>query len=130
MAMTPARGDSLSVWRRVSEAFGLVGASVGEHRAAPSGPEPWAGVVEHVHQDSQQRYVLVRLDEPSPGVALIGTHDKGALSHSAAAPSTNVSAFRYFYGDNAAAHAADAETRWRQWLAATFGVSEQKVAED
>lgn len=130
MAMTPASGDSLSVWGRLGETLGLAGASVGERRTATSGAEPWSGVVEHVYQDAQQRYVLLRIDAPSPGIALIGAYDKGVTSHSAAGPSTNVSMCRYFYGDKAAAHAADAETRWREWLAATFDAPQETLAEE
>jgi uncharacterized protein YndB with AHSA1/START domain len=125
MAMTPASGDALSVWLRLGEALGLAGASVGERRTASSGPEPWSGVVEHVYQDTQQRYVLVRLDAPSLGIALVGTYDKDATSHSAAGPSTNVSVLRYFYGDEAAGRAAEAESRWRHWLATTLDAAQQ-----
>lgn len=51
-----------SAWLRLGEALGLTGANVGERRTAVSGPDPWAGTVELVHQDGQQRYVLLRLD--------------------------------------------------------------------
>ena len=119
-AMKPASGDSLSVWLRLCEALGLMGASVGERRTAASAPEPWSGIVEHVHQDGQQRYVLLRLDSPSPGIALVGTYDKGATSHSAAGQGTNVSLSRYYYGASAEALASDSEPRWREWLDKTF----------
>lgn len=118
IAMTPASGDSLTEWMRLGEALGLTGANVGERRMASSGPEPWSGVVERVYQDAQQRYVLLRLEAPSPGVALIGTSDAPALT---GAPGTNVSLCRYFYGDNAEALAAESDPRWREWLAKTFG---------
>jgi uncharacterized protein YndB with AHSA1/START domain len=124
MKMTPASGDSLSVWRRLGEALGLAGASVGERRTASPGPEAWAGVVELVHQDAQQRYVLVRQDAPSPGIVLVGTYDKGATSHDAAGQGTSVSVCRYYYGEDAETRRAEGEPRWREWLAATFGVED------
>lgn len=120
MAMTPASGDTLAVWQRLGDALGLAGANVGERRTAASGPESLSGIVEHVHQDSRQRNVLLRIDAPSPGMLLLGTYDQGVTSHSAAGPSTNVSVCRYFYGDDADARAADAESHWRDWLARTF----------
>jgi uncharacterized protein YndB with AHSA1/START domain len=123
-AMAPASGNALSVWRRLGDALGLAGASVGERRAASSGPEAWSGVVELVHQDAQQRYVLVRLDAPGPGIAIVGTYDKGATSEGAEGPSTNVSVCRYFYGEDAEARRAEGEPRWRQWLGETFGAKE------
>ena len=113
MAVAPANTDSLSTWLRLGEALGLAGANVGERRAASSGAEPWSGVVEHVHQEARQRYVLLRLDSPSPGIVLSGSYDKGTGTH--------VSLCRYFYGEDAAALAAQSEPRWRDWLSKTFG---------
>jgi len=113
MAMASvATTDALSTWQRLGQALGLEGANVGERRTASAGPEPWAGVVEHVHQDARQRYVLLRIDEPSPGIALVGTY--------AADADTRVSACRYFYGDDATALAVEREPRWREWLTKTF----------
>jgi hypothetical protein len=114
VAMTPSNADPLSAWRRLGEELGLTGANVGERRAASSGPEKWSGVVEHIRQDAQQRYVLLRLDAPSPGVALLGTDAKSGGG-------TSVSLARYFYGDDSAALAAESEPRWRDWLTTTFG---------
>src|SRR5690606_15672247 len=97
--------------------------SVGERRTAPSsGPELWSGLVEHVYQDAQQRYVLLRLDAPSPGVALVGISDAANLGGDGG---VNVSVCRYFYGDDVTAQAAESETSWRTWLATTFGGQDQ-----
>jgi hypothetical protein len=112
IASAPASTDSLSTWLRLCELLGLAGANVGEHRTASSGPEPWSGVVEHVHQDSKQRYVLLRVDAPSPGLVLTGTDDKGG--------STTVSLCQFFYGENAGTLAAESEPRTREWLSQRF----------
>ncbi len=118
IAMATASAESpLSAWSRLGEALGLTGANVGERRTASSGPEPWSGIVELVHQDAQQRYVLLRLDAPAPGIALIGTTGSANLSGST---DTNVSLCRYFYGDDAVPLAPDSEVRWRDWLTQTF----------
>jgi hypothetical protein len=93
--------------------LGLAGANVGEQRTTSSGPEPWSGVVEHVHQDAKQRYVLLRLDAPSRGLVLTGTDDKGG--------STTVSVCHFFYGENAGVLAAESEPRTREWLSKRFG---------
>jgi uncharacterized protein YndB with AHSA1/START domain len=113
ISSTPASADSLSTWLRLCELLGLAGANVGEQRTASSGPEPWSGVVEHVHQDAKQRYVLLRLDAPSPGLVLTGTDDKGG--------STTVSVCHFFYGENARVLAAESEPRTREWLSKRFG---------
>jgi uncharacterized protein YndB with AHSA1/START domain len=117
IVMTSARVDPLSAWVRLADAVGLAGANVGEHRTASSGPESWSGIVEHVYQDAQQRYVVLRLDAPSPGVALVGTADAANLGGS---PGTTLSVCRYFYGDDAETGAADSEASWRDWLARSF----------
>jgi uncharacterized protein YndB with AHSA1/START domain len=123
MAMAPSNKDAISSWKQLGEALGLGGADVGERRTSPSGPERWSGTVEHVHQDGKYRYVLLRLDAPSPGIAAIGTYDKSGNGDSA-----SVSVVRYFYGEDAEEVAARQEPAWREWLKQTFG-GEQKPAE-
>lgn len=122
IANTPANTDALSAWLRAGEALGLSGASVGERRTSSSGPESWSGVVEHVHQDAQQRYLLFRVEEPYQGLALVGTHEKPSTTPSGS--TSNVGVCRYYYGDDAIAHASESESRWRAWLAQTFGVAQ------
>lgn len=114
IVMTPASADSLSTWVRLTDTLGLAGANVGERRTASSGHEPWSGIVEHIRQDAEQRYVVLRLDAPSPGIALVGTSNAASLGGS------TVSLCRYVYGDNAVALAAESETSWRDWLSKTF----------
>ncbi|MGQ0639751.1 MAG: hypothetical protein ACT4P6_03125 [Gemmatimonadaceae bacterium] len=65
--------------------------------------------------------MLLRLDTPSPGIALVGTSDAANLGGSAG---TNVSLCRYFYGDGAVALAAESEASWRDWLTKTFDTQE------
>jgi uncharacterized protein YndB with AHSA1/START domain len=122
MAMRPSNADALATWLRLGEALGLSGASVGERRQLTGGPERCSGIVEHVYQDSAQRYLLLRLDEPSAGVIVMGTHDKGASSHPAAGEGkSSVGMCRYFYRTDPEARRAEAEPRWREWLGQTFG---------
>jgi hypothetical protein len=112
LALAPSSLASLDAWLRLGELLGVSGASVGERRTASAGPEPWSGVVEHVRQDAQQRYVLLRLDSPSPGVVLVGTRDKGS--------GTNVSLTRFFYGQDAETLATSSAPLWRDWLTRAF----------
>lgn len=130
MTMMPANTDALSAWQRLNERLDLTGASVGEQRTTVSGPERWSGVVEHVYQDAQQRYVLLRIQEPSPGIVLVGTYDKGATSHTAASANTSsISVCRYFYGDGSSNLANESEARWRDWIALTFGAEQQPTTD-
>ena len=125
IAVSPTSGDALSTWVHLSELLGVSGASVGERREMSKGPELWSGIVEHVYQDDRQRYVVLRLDAPSAGVALVGTSVRRELSGS---PGTNVSLCRYFYGADAVTGAAETESRWRAWLRETFEPSEVGTA--
>jgi uncharacterized protein YndB with AHSA1/START domain len=111
-AMITAPGDALASFGKLCDALGISGVNVGERRDVTSGPEPWSGVVEHAHQDQKQRYYVLRLEQPSPGIALVGTHDRDG--------STTVSVCRYFYGDDAEARVAGPEASWRSWLAQSF----------
>lgn len=113
MAVTTTNADHLPTWARLLDSLKLAAANVGEHRAGAIAPEPLSGVVEHVHQDARQRYILLRLDGRSPGIVLVGTYDKGA--------GTNVSVCRYHYADDADAAVAASEPRWREWLKSEFG---------
>lgn len=59
-------------------------------------------------QDAKQRFLVMRLDAPSPGVALIGTYGMNAR--------TNASLSLYLYGDDAQTSAAALQPRWEAWL--------------
>lgn len=115
MAMTGAPADQPTVWQRLTDALHLAGANVGDHRAAPADTPGLAGVVEHVRQDGKQRLLVMRLDAPSPGVALIGTYGM--------ADRTNASVCLFLYGDDADADAASIKPRWERWLRDTLAPS-------
>lgn len=118
MTTHPTKIDSITAWTRLGERLGLSGANVGERRSSPPVPEPvespeaLSGIVEHVHQDASQRYVLLRLESPSPGIALIGTHERSGV--------VSPGICRYFYGSDTADAARAAEMAWKEWLKATF----------
>ncbi len=115
MAMAKITGSHLEVWKRLMEQLDLAGADAGDRRATPR-PEGLSGVVERTEQHAQQRFILMRLDAPAPGVAIIGTYD--------ATPVINVSVTLYFYGDDAATHATASEEKWRRWLNQSFASQE------
>ncbi|MCC7254063.1 SRPBCC domain-containing protein [Hyphomicrobium sp.] len=110
-AITRVEAPQLNVWKQLTEGLSLAGANVGDERTLQT-PEKLSGVVEHVQQDTKQRYVLLRLSQPAPGIALIGTYGVGDI--------TNASLAFYLYGDDAEQRAAASEPRWRDWLGKTF----------
>lgn len=106
-------GDAeIEVWKRLIGKLDLAAANVGEERTTPQHPEKLVGVVKCVHQDDKQRYIVLRLNEPAPGVAVVGAYRFGN--------DTNASIGIYFYGDDATRRVATSEPRWRNWLGETF----------
>lgn len=112
-AMASTEAAEPEIWKQLTEKLDLIAANVGDERTTPQQPEELSGIVERVQQDDRQRYIMLRLNAPAPGIALIGTYgtDKGA----------NASMALYFYGDNAGRHVAMSEPEWRDWFGATFG---------
>jgi uncharacterized protein YndB with AHSA1/START domain len=112
-AMVTVAGDPLPVWQRLVEQLGLAGADVGERRTIAAPVQPLSVAIEHVVQDPQQRYVTMRLEAPTPGIAFAGTYRANAQ--------VIASATIYFYGEDASAVAAASEEKWRDWLATRLG---------
>lgn len=111
-AMVSVEGNELAIWTRFTQALGLVGVNVGEHRATSGGAEQLAGVIERVRQDGRMRLVTMRLEAPAPGIAMIGTYGMGGR--------VNVSVSVYFYGDAADDVAKASADKWQAWLGEAF----------
>lgn len=114
-AMSASPGTHAETWKQLATALNLSGPNLGERRSAPAGAPPLVGTVEHVDQGDGGCEVLLRLEQPAPGFAHIGSfpwEDKARISVSL-----------FFYGDRAAATAAELEPRWRAWLEARFPAS-------
>jgi uncharacterized protein YndB with AHSA1/START domain len=103
-------GDHLAAWTQLTTRLGLDGVSAGETRTTAPDPELLTGVVERIEQDRQQRYIVMRLESPAPGVMLIGTYDFG--------PQIQASMSMYLYGRDAKDRAAASGQRWREWFTA------------
>lgn len=117
--MRPHPGSQAEAWDVLLKTLGLSGARVGDHRnVSMEGTPPLAGTVERIEQADRHREVTLRLDPPSPGIALIGTFALGQQVH--------VAISLYFYGDDAATIAAREEPRWQAWLDRHFPRVDQK----
>jgi uncharacterized protein YndB with AHSA1/START domain len=112
IAMTGCDAEQPAVWARLGDALQLAGANVGDRRTAPAQSPGLAGVVEYVRQDAKQRFLVMRLDAPSPGIALIGTSGMDAR--------TNASLSLYLYGGDAQTNVAALQPRWEAWLRDTL----------
>lgn len=101
-----------AAWEDLATPFGLTKVSKGQQWRAPQTSVPTlAGVVEAVGEGKKPQSVLLRIDEPSPGIASLGAFDCGAVQ---------VMASLFLYGDKAAAVAAREEPIWRAWMNERF----------
>ena len=113
-AMVNVEGDPLAIWKHLMDALNLAGANAGEHRATSAGPEPLSGVIERTLQDAKHRVIMMRIEVPGPGIAMVAMFDAGGQ--------LNASTSFYFYGDHAETLAAASEPKWQDWLGETVTV--------
>jgi uncharacterized protein YndB with AHSA1/START domain len=99
-------------WDVVTGSLGLMGAKVGEHRTTPPSSPRLAGVVESAGDDGHPCSLLLRLDQPTSGIAHVFALAMGGLVY--------VSTRFYLYGDQAPAVVARAEPIWQAWLNTHF----------
>src|SRR4051812_27172704 len=95
-------------WESLIEALGLGGAAVGLRRSSPNGVPPLTGCVEWRGEHA----LLLRLDEPSPGIGSLYAHAMGGQVF--------VVIDLYLYGDQAADVAARQEPLWQAWMNERF----------
>lgn len=100
-------------WAEVKRKLGLEKAQIGERRdTSANGAPQLAGIVEDVRNTAKDHAVVLRLDAPAPGVALIGTYGFGEKSH--------IAFSLYFYGEDAAAVEMREAAKWQAWMAEHF----------
>lgn len=122
MVMTPVSQSGLLAWQDLAGQFGVAGANVGERVTSSAEVDPWSGVLERIHQTSHERWVIVRIDTPAPGIVLMGTRDttskRGDVeTRIGKGPEASVSICRYYYGDDVDSACAAGEARWAAWAA-------------
>ena len=69
-AVSP-RGEK-QAWSTMTGALNIAAADVGDRRETPDGTPRLAGRVERIHQDAVSREVMLRIDEPAQGIAVVG----------------------------------------------------------
>lgn len=106
--MSVHSGGESQAWTKLTGALNLAGVNVGEHRESPLDAPRLAGVVQRVHQDNTVRDLILRIDEPGRGVAVLGT--------CTLAGQTSAMASIFLYGDDAAAIAKKEHDKWSSWL--------------
>jgi uncharacterized protein YndB with AHSA1/START domain len=111
-----------AAWAALTKPLGLAGAEVGQRVSTPAGVPPLAGIVEWAGQPAWPEELLIRLDEPAPGLAHLVPHPMGGQI---------VFTLRfYLYGDEAAEAAARAEPSWQAWINERFPLPAEASAAD
>ncbi|MFN3005679.1 SRPBCC family protein [Mycolicibacterium wolinskyi] len=117
-AMAGHPADMPTLWSRLTTALNAKGAIVGDRIETAAGSPRLSGVVERVKQDAQTCEMMLRLDEPGAGVAVLGSCPVGA--------ETRAMVTLFLYGPDAAATADTERPRWIGWLSEL--VAEDKAA--
>ncbi len=110
--MSSVEGEHLEIWRTLTAALDLTTAAAGARWSPASAPEPLSGIIEHIQQNQTMRLIVVRIDTPSPRIAMIGTYAAGGR--------INASVTQYIYGDDAESAVAASEAQWRAWMDSVF----------
>jgi len=115
--MGVAPGTEPEAWEVLSTALGLAsagpgGPAKGQRLSTPAGVPRIAGVVERGTEGEPGHEILLRLEEPAPGIAMMGAYTWGGSAHAA------ISFF--LYGDRAPAAAAHDEPLWSAWMKELF----------
>ena len=101
----PPKEEAWDAWTRP---LGLFGAAVGQRVGTPADAPPLAGTVEWAGQPAWPEDLLVRLDQPAPGIAHLVPHAMGGQVY--------LTMRFYLYGDDAPAAAARAQSEWQAWM--------------
>ena len=112
--MNAAHRPEPEAWDALVKELGLENAARGERRtASASGTPPFAGTVERGAGEGKNAHeILLRLDEPAPGVALIGAYTWGGQTWAMLS--------LYLFGDRARALANRDEPLWKAWMNEIF----------
>lgn len=104
-----------AAWEAWTRPLGLFEAAVGQRVGTPADAPRLAGTVEWAGEPAWQEDLLIRLDEPAPGIAHLVPHAMGGQVYLAMR--------LYLYGPDAPAAAARAEAEWQAWLGEHFALA-------
>lgn len=108
--MAPVPGTASEAWATLTTALGLAGVGAGRRWAAPAGAPALGGVVEFASESPFG--ALLRLDQPAPGTAALGTIEFG--------DAVMATLSFYVYGNQAAETVARVTPLWQAWMQERF----------
>jgi uncharacterized protein YndB with AHSA1/START domain len=109
-----------AAWEEMARDLGLTDAAVGDRaEAAVPGASPVSGRVEWLADGRYHDGLMLRLDRPAPGTALIFVNSWRN--------NTFTNWYVHLFGDEAATVAAREEPAWRAWMEERFPVGEVRA---
>jgi uncharacterized protein YndB with AHSA1/START domain len=108
-----ASGDTTEAWNSLVGSLGFASTRPGDRcTSSGDGVPPISGTVEPLSDIPNGRRIMLRLDEPASGVAMLGAFD--------CAGSVMVSINLYIYGERATDVTSRDEPLWHSWLSGAF----------
>jgi uncharacterized protein YndB with AHSA1/START domain len=105
-------GPKAKAWEALTGSLGLTDTAAGKRVRTSAGAPSLAGLVERVGQSEYPEELLLRLEEPAPGLAHLFALPMGGQVYLAVR--------LYLYGDRSAAAVARDEPVWRAWMNERF----------
>jgi uncharacterized protein YndB with AHSA1/START domain len=113
-------GPESEAWNRFVQQLGLSGAKPGERSSTSSITPALQGVVESTGSKQHCHELLLQLNEPAGGLALLGAYTWDGRVH--------VNLSLYLYGKDGAAAALRGEAAWTEWMANNFPIAKSETA--
>ncbi|MFN8590362.1 MAG: SRPBCC domain-containing protein [Thermomicrobiales bacterium] len=113
--MAIAAEPKASAWESFTRQLGISGASVGDRVTTAPGAPVLAGTVVWSGQPGDPQELLIRLEAPAPGIAVIIAHPMGEQVF--------LTTRCFFYGDNAAEVVSREAVVWQAWLRERFSLA-------
>jgi hypothetical protein len=107
-----ASGSVDETWTAVASVFGLEGSAAGSRIATSTVVPKFSGIVERIGPSGHEQGALVRLEQPTPGIAHVFVHPMGGPVF--------VVLRLYLYGDHAPEAARGDEPRWQAWFSSHY----------
>lgn len=105
--MVPVEGTTVEAWRTLMGKLGLPALAVGTKIQSQAGTAPLTGTVERIKPEPPSNEIVVRLDAPVSGAAILQTAGFGGQTYF-------FGSF-YFFGPRAT-EGLKAEKEWQDWL--------------
>ena len=109
-----------AAWQALTASLGLEGAAVGQRVQASASVPTLAGLVERAGESAYPEELLIRLDEPAPGIAHLFAMPMGGKIY--------LPIRLYLYGSRAAEVVAREEPLWQAWVNEHFPVADTASA--